>query len=405
MATIFNTVSMEGITFFPLFKFKVATENGSEGNILFDSNFDFSKIIPESKDIYIEKDKYIELAIETLIRKLEKSENISKYFSHRMSDKDYYETLESYKMERMEVPGCNYYVARLSSTMFGKNIEKENRFSNGMSDEECCEKIKSYNPKILEKLEKLGTKFLTSYLRDEPITRKDWRMKNWGTAENATETKVVERGFTISFRTSNPPIPVIKKLSEQHPNARVSYCYSEEDAAEGDCITKQYVGEVETGEFIKIKVDFEEPSFIENETFVKKYGYTDESPLIRNKDTGECIYILFDSMLAWIRKEHLNEFYRVAEELHATRVTPVASVLNITENELYDLYELKTDDIKKRIVEERDKGLDDIAIAEKLTKEVVIYRLGNIEKTGFLDIEKKDEYTAKKFIRSVMESI
>lgn len=72
MATIFNTVSMEGITFFPLFKFKVATENGSEGNILFDSNFDFSKIIPESKDIYIEKDKYIELAIETLIRKLEK---------------------------------------------------------------------------------------------------------------------------------------------------------------------------------------------------------------------------------------------------------------------------------------------------------------------------------------------
>ena len=32
MATIFNTVSMEGITFFPLFKFKVATENGSEGN-------------------------------------------------------------------------------------------------------------------------------------------------------------------------------------------------------------------------------------------------------------------------------------------------------------------------------------------------------------------------------------
>ena len=202
-----------------------------------------------------------------------------------------------------------------------------------------------------------------------------------------------------------PPIPVIKKLSEQHPNARVSYCYSEEDAAEGDCITKQYVGGVETGEFIKIKVDFEEPSFIENETFVKKYGYTDESPLIRNKDTGECIYILFDSMLAWIRKEHLNEFYRVAEELHATRVTPVASVLNITEDELYDLYELKTDDIKKRIVEERDKGLDDIAIAEKLTKEVVIYRLGNIEKTGFLDIEKKDEYTAKKFIRSVMESI
>ena len=57
MATIFNTVSMEGITFFPLFNFKVATENGSKGNILFDSNFDFSKIIPESKDIYIEKDK------------------------------------------------------------------------------------------------------------------------------------------------------------------------------------------------------------------------------------------------------------------------------------------------------------------------------------------------------------
>ena len=70
-----------------------------------------------------------------------------------------------------------------------------------------------------------------------------------------------------------------------------------------------------------------------------------------------------------------------------------------------NIFLMKTDDIKKRIVEERDKGLDDIAIAEKLTKEVVIYRLGNIEKTGFLDIEKKDEYTAKKFIRSVMESI
>ena len=248
--SILNTLSMKGITRCPLFEYY--TRKDKEGNVQFEYEFDFSKIIPEPEDIYNEKDKYIELAIETAIRKLEKNEKIRKYFSHRMSDKDYYETLESYKMKRMDIPGCNYYVAPLSCMEIGKNEEKGDFFSNGMSDEECCEKIKSYSPEILERLERLerlGTKFLTSYLRDEPITRKDWRMKNWGTTENTTEIKVVEKGFTISFRTSNPPIPAIRKLSEQHPDVRVSYCYSEEGAADDDCTTKQYVGGIETGEF------------------------------------------------------------------------------------------------------------------------------------------------------------
>ncbi len=80
-------------------------------------------------------------------------------------------------------------------------------------------------------------------------------------------------------------------------------------------------------------------------------------------------------------------------------------MLNVTNNELMDLYKLRTDDIKERITEERNLGLDDDAILEKLKKEFVIYYLGDIERTGFLDIEKRDEYTAENFIRSVMNSM
>ena len=125
MASILNTVSMEGIAFLPLFK--EITESSKEGNteldfgydflndiplfamlkhslkidnylnsakkfledenvkekILQDSfEFDFSKIVPESQNIYDEKDEYIELAIETAIRKLEKKrKNLPIFFT------------------------------------------------------------------------------------------------------------------------------------------------------------------------------------------------------------------------------------------------------------------------------------------------------------------------------------
>lgn len=470
MASILNTVSMEGIAFLPLFK--EITESSKEGNteldfgydflndiplfamlkhslkidnylnsakkfledenvkekILQDSfEFDFSKIVPESQNIYDEKDEYIELAIETAIRKLEKNEKICQYFSHRMSDKDYYATLMSYSMEKNVIPKSKSFALSLGYMALKKLheeiYEEEPLFAATMSEEECLEEMASLDLKVSEKLEELGIEFLKTYLRNEPITRKDWRMKKWGTADNATETIISEDNSTVTFRTSNPPIPVIRKLSEQHPDVRVSYCYSEEGAADDDCTTKQYVGGIETGEFIKIKVDFNEPVFIEKEAFAKKYGYTYENPLMRNKDTGECIYILFDSMLALIRKENLKEFYHFIEteledyrefcysmELksktpHVSYEILSASVLNVTNNELMDLYKLRTDDIKERITEERNLGLDDDAILEKLKKEFVIYYLGDIERTGFLDIEKRDEYTAKNFIRSVMNSM
>lgn len=123
MASILNTVSMEGIAFLPLFK--EITESSKEGNteldfgydflndiplfamlkhslkidnylnsakkfledenvkekILQDSfEFDFSKIVPESQNIYDEKDEYIELAIETAIRKLKKTKKSANIF-------------------------------------------------------------------------------------------------------------------------------------------------------------------------------------------------------------------------------------------------------------------------------------------------------------------------------------
>lgn len=60
-----------------------------------------------------------------------------------------------------------------------------------------------------------------------------WSLRNWGTKWNAYETKVLHH-YILSFQTAwNPPIPVIKGLSEKFPNIEF-YLHWKDEGADGD---------------------------------------------------------------------------------------------------------------------------------------------------------------------------
>lgn len=78
-------------------------------------------------------------------------------------------------------------------------------------------------------LYKLGERYVQNYVKYGYTTWYDWCIENWGTKWNAYSNKCRDVD-TIQFDTAwGRPEPILKKLTEMYPSARIEHWWADED--------------------------------------------------------------------------------------------------------------------------------------------------------------------------------
>lgn len=167
-----NVVKMEGICNLPLF---VETEDGILG-------FDFNKIIPMPETLKVDDGSIVDVAIETVLRKMSEHRSLFDHTSYKhMKDEEY------------ECRRSHY---------------------DSMDDTQLLE---------------LGLKYITNKVMYGATTWYDWCWDNWGTKWNSFDNTRHDEN-TIQFDTAwSAPVKVMLKLSEMYPDETIEHWWADED--------------------------------------------------------------------------------------------------------------------------------------------------------------------------------
>lgn len=218
---VISKVKMTGITNLPIFT-TVTDESTKESRTF----FDFNKIIPMPESLSIDTGSIEEVAIESVLRKLENRLFDLKWPNYRtMSDEEYEER------------------------------------KHGKTDEE---------------MEKLGLQYISNKVLYGHTTWYDWRCANWGTKCNSYDNKQVDDD-TIEFSTAwSSPEPIMLKLSKMFPDIQIKHWWADEDIG---CNTgyREYLNG-------SVTYDCCNDNYSDNayETYVECWGETDR--LYRDED-------------------------------------------------------------------------------------------------------------------------
>lgn len=144
---------------------------------------DFNKIIPMPEDLSLDSGSIGELSMETVARIFLKDEGIFSF--------------------------------------------AENHFRKTMSDESYVLKVQRSGKSELE-LANLGLAYISNKIKYGATSWYDWRIQNWGTKWNAYDCVIEENCLKLSTAWSEPE-PIIKKISEMVPNAKLEHWWADED--------------------------------------------------------------------------------------------------------------------------------------------------------------------------------
>lgn len=114
---------------------------------------------------------------------------------------------------------------------------------------EAMRKKYRHTPTYMEKkshLQRKGMKYFANYESYGAVTWHDWHFKNWGTVRNSCDTKIINDDL-IEFDTAwNPPVPILKTVSAEHPSLTMRCSFYEENGIEGNYVILN--GEIMTHE-------------------------------------------------------------------------------------------------------------------------------------------------------------
>lgn len=188
---VVNIVKMEGITKLPLFKMEY--DEYKKEDVM---RFDFNKLIPMPETLDMVSGSIETLAIEAVVRKLNKRR---------------YGFQQGY-------------------------VESK------MSDDEYDKRVKSHG-KTEEELLDLGLQYIANKVKYGATTWYDWRVENWGTKWNAYENEQIDED-TIKFETAwSSPEPVIAKLAKMYPDAVIEHWWADEDMGSNTGYKRFYHGQ------------------------------------------------------------------------------------------------------------------------------------------------------------------
>lgn len=91
------------------------------------------------------------------------------------------------------------------------------------------ERVLSKTSEERKELEETGMKYINNILKYGYISWYKWCCDNWGTKWNAYENEISEDEISFETAWSNPE-PVIMKLAEKYPDARIEHYWADEDA-------------------------------------------------------------------------------------------------------------------------------------------------------------------------------
>lgn len=166
---------MKGIFSLPLFMTRLESGVSVE-------EFDFNRIIPIPKSLKLQGGAIEELAIEAALRDdpVLRFEFVQKKAVPEISEWDY----------RMRVAESDKTPAQLRA---------------------------------------LGLQYIKNYETYGATTWPDWCEKNWGTAQNAFQTKHIDVD-TVSFNTVwSAPVDVIARLAQMYPRTAIDHWWADED--------------------------------------------------------------------------------------------------------------------------------------------------------------------------------
>lgn len=188
---VVNIVKMEGITKLPLFKMEY--DEYKKEDVM---RFDFNKLIPMPETLDMVSGSIETLAIEAVVRKLNKRR---------------YGFQQGY-------------------------VESK------MSDDEYDKRVKSHG-KTEEELLDLGLQYIANKVKYGATTWYDWCVENWGTKWNAYENEQIDED-TIKFETAwSSPEPVIAKLAKMYPDAVIEHWWAYEDMGSNTGYKRFYHGQ------------------------------------------------------------------------------------------------------------------------------------------------------------------
>ena len=161
-------------------------------------NFDFNRLIPIPKSLKIYRDVQSDKMIYIYL-----SEKLSKSISEVKESE--YSKLITNAFNKDWISAIKEYI--------------DNDIKKGILTEN---KIDKYYEK--------GKIYVNNYEKYGAITYIDWCRNNWGTKNNAYDTKYDKSIETLSFTTTwEAPIPVLKKLAEGNPDIRMDLYAENED--------------------------------------------------------------------------------------------------------------------------------------------------------------------------------
>lgn len=91
------------------------------------------------------------------------------------------------------------------------------------------ERVLSKTEEERKELEEMGIKYLNNIIKYGCTTWYKWCCDNWGTKWNAYENEISEDEISFETAWSNPE-PVIMKLAEKYPDARIEHYWADEDS-------------------------------------------------------------------------------------------------------------------------------------------------------------------------------
>lgn len=183
-----NIIQMKGIASLPLF-----SEN-TDGK----KNFDFNKLIPMPESLKVECGSMTE-------------ESIIYYLTDRLTLS--LEELDEEKAGLVKALVHNMFDQHWPQTVYGRLQKDQQNMSQGDKN----------------RMFKSGIKYIENYQKYGAVSWYEWCNREWGTKWNAGDTEIIGEDKVIFDTAWDNPEPVILKLAEMYPQAKIEHWWADED--------------------------------------------------------------------------------------------------------------------------------------------------------------------------------